>query len=192
MLEIDQFDVRPAEYAVWPGIANVPGELLGGEIHLERLVCRGDAIDPRGPQRDCESDQQNRFDHGHADLGIGRIFRRHSFVVRHRIPRFPETNDGVEDEPSPSHEQDEHEDMNPADQIVNLQAVSRGDRLHSEPGSHDALDGFWSANHSVSSSSCDISSSCGTSTAMWRSLRRRGDRRLANLPPPACTGNRGR
>ena len=79
-----------------------------------RFARGGNVADPRGPQRDGETDQQNRFDHGHGDLRILRRVRRDARVVRHRIPRFPETDQAVDEESSPAHEQDEHEDVDPA------------------------------------------------------------------------------
>ena len=101
-LEVEQLDVRAAEYPVGAGIVDVPGELLAGHLNDQRFVVRGHVVDPRGPQRDRESDQENRFDHGHADLEIGRPVRRDPLVVRHRIPRLPETDEAVEEEPSPA------------------------------------------------------------------------------------------
>jgi hypothetical protein len=50
--------------------------------------------------------------------------------------------------------------MNPADQVIDLRAVSRGERRHSHPLSHDVLDGLWSASHSASSSSSALRFAC--------------------------------
>ena len=151
-LEVEQLEVGAAEYAVWAGIVDVPGELLGGDLHDQRFVGRRHAIDPRGPQRDRESEQQNRLDHRHADLEIARRVRLDAGVVRHWMPRSPETDQAVGEEPSPPHEQDEHEYVNPADHAVDLPAVSRGERRESEPVSHDVLGYLWSSDHSLSSS----------------------------------------
>ena len=70
-LGVEQLDVRAAEHPVRAGIVDVPGELLGGDLNDERLALRGHAIDPGGPERDGEPEQQNRLHHGHADFGIG-------------------------------------------------------------------------------------------------------------------------
>ena len=101
-LQVEQLDVGAAEYPVGAGIVDVPGELLAGHLNDQRFVLRRQAIDPRGPQRDRESDQENGFDDGHADLEIRRSVRRDPLVVRHRVPRLPEPHDGVEEERLPS------------------------------------------------------------------------------------------
>ena len=44
---------------------------------------------------------------------------------------------GGDDESSPADEEDEHEHVDPADQVVDLTAVSRRERRESEPFSHD-------------------------------------------------------
>jgi hypothetical protein len=97
-------------------------------------------VDPRGPEGNRESDQQNRFDHRDADFEVARRVRLDSGVVRHGMPRAAETNKTVGEEPSPPDEQDEHEHVRPADQAVDLLAVSRGERRESHPLSHDVLD----------------------------------------------------
>ena len=151
-LEVEQLDVGAAEDAVGAGIVDVPGELLGGDLNGQRLASWRNVIDPRGPHRDRESEQENRFDDSDADLDVGRPVRLDARIVRHRMSRAPEADQNVGDEPSPTDEQDEHEHVNPANQAVDLPAVSRGERRESEPVSHDVLGYFWSSDHSVSSS----------------------------------------
>ena len=67
-LDVEQLDVGSAEYPVGAGIVDVPCELLGGDLNDQRLAFRGHAIHSGGPERDGESEQQNRFDQGHADF----------------------------------------------------------------------------------------------------------------------------
>ena len=74
-LEVEQLDVGAAEHAVGAGVVDVPGELLAGDLHEQRLVLRRDVVDARGPERDREAEQQHRFDHGDADFEVGRRVR---------------------------------------------------------------------------------------------------------------------
>ncbi len=148
-LEVDQADVRPAERPVRPGIVDVPGELLGGDPNDQRLALRRHAVDARRPERDREREQENRFDHGDANLRIARSVRLDAGVVRHRVARSAEAEQDVGEERSPADEQDQHEHVHPADQAVDLRAVSRGERRESEPFSHDVLGDLWSFDHSV-------------------------------------------
>src|SRR5688500_5709090 len=113
---------------------------------------RRHAIDPRGPERNRESEQKNRFDQDDPDFGKRRRLRLHSRVIRHRMARSPEAEQAVNKEGSPPNEQDTHEYVNPADHAVDLSAVSRGERRESEPLSHEVLETPWSSAHSVSSS----------------------------------------
>ena len=134
------------------GVVDVPGELLAGDLDQQRVLRRRHVVDPRGPERDRESEQEHRLDQGHADFEIGRRVRLDPRVVRHRLPRSPEADQAVGEERSPPDEQDEHEHVDPADHGVDLPAVGRGERRESEPVSHDVLGVFWSSDHSVSSS----------------------------------------
>ena len=48
-LEVEQLDVRAAEYPVGAGIVDVPGELLAGDLNDQRFVLRGHGHRPSRP-----------------------------------------------------------------------------------------------------------------------------------------------
>src|SRR4029453_13973611 len=86
-----------------------------------------------------------------------------------------EADQRVDEEPAPPDEQEQHEDVNPADQVVDLPAVARGERRHAEPLSHvHGLETSWSFDHSRSSSSSAL-----------RLAHLRRWRKKATIPP--CT-----
>ena len=151
-LEVEQLDVRAAEYPVVAGVVDVPRELLAGDLHEQRVALRGNVIDPRGPERDREREQEDHLNDQHGSLEVAGRVRRGSVVIGDGMPRTPEPDQAVGEEPAPPDEEDEHEDVRPADQAVNLAAVSRRERRESEPFSHGYLDTLWSSDHSESSS----------------------------------------
>src|SRR6478736_6902857 len=73
-------------------------------------------------------------------------------VVGHGVLRAPEAHEAEQEEPTPPDEQDEHEDVRPADQAVDLPAMSRSERRQSEPFSHEVPGDFCSSDHSSSRS----------------------------------------
>ena len=98
-MSISLMSLRP-KTPVGAGIVDVPGKLLGGDLNDQRFAFRGHPIDPRGPERDRESEQENRFDHRHADLEIARRVRLDPRVVRYWLPRSPEADQAVGEEPA--------------------------------------------------------------------------------------------
>src|SRR5262249_7054984 len=154
-LQVEQLDVGVAEFPVRAGVVDVPGERLAGDLNHQRLALRGPAIDPRGPDGDREAEQEDHLDAEHADFDDARRVRLDCGVVRYRLPRPPETDQDVGEKRGPPDEQDRHEHVRPADQAVDLRALSRRELGKSEPASpvHDVLGAFWSSDHSSSSSS---------------------------------------
>ena len=49
-LEVEQLDVRAAEYPVGAGIVDVPGELLAGDLNDQRFALRRQVVDPARPR----------------------------------------------------------------------------------------------------------------------------------------------
>jgi hypothetical protein len=85
VLQVDELDVRLTKSTVGSRIADVPCELFGGDMDHQRLALRGYAIDPRGPERNGESEQQNQFHHEHADLEVARRVRLDAGVDGDRL-----------------------------------------------------------------------------------------------------------
>ena len=154
-LGVDHLDVGLAELPVMPRVADVPRELLGGHVHDQGLAFRRDVIDSGGPERDREGEEQHELDDEDGAFEIAGGMRLDAVVVGDRMARLAEPEQDVGEERAPPDEQDEHEDVRPADQVVDCTAVRRCQRRESEPLSHDR-ETFWSFDHSLSRSASAI------------------------------------
>src|SRR5262249_39677194 len=107
-----------------------------------------------------EREEQHHFDDEDGALEIARRVRLHAAVVRLWMTLGAEPEEGEEEEPAPSDEQDEHEDVDPGDQAVDLLPVGRREEWKSEPVRRHQVFDLWSSDHSVSSSASRLSFAC--------------------------------
>src|ERR1051325_267237 len=118
--------IAAAEDAVGAGIVDVPGELLGHDVDLDRILVLLREVRPLVPRWDRQPCQEDDFDDGHAELAVGGDVRARADVVRARVALGVEAVEAEEEVRPPHDEEDSHEPVREDDQVIDLMSVRGG------------------------------------------------------------------
>ncbi len=124
-LLVHQTRIGIAEHTVGAGVPDVPGELLCDDADDHGVALGGEFVDPIGPQRDREADQQDHLGDGDADLRVLARAALGALVVRLRVLTLPETGHCVDEVSTPPDEQDQHQHVDPIDHAIDPRRMSR-------------------------------------------------------------------
>ena len=132
VVELDEFHVLPAEFAIEAGVTGVPGVLLGDDLNNGGIFRRRKFIHGLGPQRHGDEDQQHGLDAGDGEFDIGRGVAFDPDIIGLGLARAAEAVHGIEKINDPADEQHDHQPVDVDDQVVNVLAVLRGQRRQAE------------------------------------------------------------
>lgn len=113
----------------------IPGKLLADcanvqGLRLIRELLRGDAFTP---QRQCESEQQYRFNQHDTELKVGGRFAFYAMIVRAGIPPLMKPHQRVEKKNRPPEKKQDHEPMAKLEHVIDEISMFRSVRHEAHP-----------------------------------------------------------